>query len=204
MKRFLLLGTLALLLVSFEYNGLDRAMTSHTGVVARTAGLELTVDEAADLIAQNESLMAEPEVVNAVANLWVDYVLLTTAGARDSSLALVDVGPIVDPILEQQVFIRFNEEVITPDTTLTDEELLEIYQRERPGTEIRARHILLSVAPDASAEERQKTLAEAEDLRAQVVAGGDFAKIAAGHADEEGRARRGGGLGVFSSGRLGG
>jgi len=201
-KRFLLLGTLALLLVSFGCNGLDRAMTSHTGVVARAAGLELTVDEAADLIAQNERLMAEPEVVNAVANLWVDDVLLTTAAARDSSLALVDVGPIVDPILEQQVFIRFNEEVIKPDTTLTDEELLEIYQRERPGTEIRARHILLSVAPDASAEERQKTLAEAEYLRAQVVAGADFAKIAEEHSDDQGSARRGGDLGFFSRGQM--
>src|SRR5690625_1933320 len=177
-------------------------MTSHTGVVARAAGLELTVDEAADLIAQNERLMAEPEVVNAVANLWVDYVLLTTAAARDSSLALVDVGPIVDPILEQQVSIRFNEEVIKPDTLLTDEELLEIYQRERPGTEIRARHILLSVAPDASAEERQKTLAEAEDLRAQVVAGGDFAQIADEHSGGQGRSGRGGDHGLFVSGQM--
>src|SRR5690625_3164940 len=135
-------------------------MTSHTGVVARAAGLELTVDEAADLIAQNERLMAEPEVVNAVANLWVDYVLLTTAAARDSSLALVDVGPIVDPILEQQVFIRFNEEVIKPDTTRTDEELLEVYERERPGAEIRAGPMLPSVGPEPQSRERERPAAE--------------------------------------------
>ena len=104
-KRFLVLGVLALSLATAACDGLNRAMTSHTGVVARAAGLELTVDQAAGLLAQNERLAAEPEVVGAVANLWVDYVLLASAASQDSTLRSVDVGPLIDSILEQQVFI---------------------------------------------------------------------------------------------------
>ncbi len=201
-KRFLVLGALATLLATAACDGLNRAMTSHTGVVARAAGLELTVDQAAGLLAQNDRLAPEPEVVGAVANLWVDYVLLASAAARDSTLSSVDVGPLIDPILEQQIFARFNEQVINPDTTISDEELLAIYQREQPGTEIRARHILLRIAPDAPPEQRESLLAEARDLRARAVAGANFAKLAEEKSQDPGSAKQGGDLGFFRRGQM--
>jgi parvulin-like peptidyl-prolyl isomerase len=177
-------------------------MTSHTGVVARAAGLELTVDQAAGLLAQNERLAAEPEVVGAVANLWVDYVLLASAASQDSTLRSVDVGPLIDPILEQQVFMKFNEQVINPDTTISDEELLALYEREQPGTEIRARHILLRIAPDATPAQRESLLAEARDLHAQAVGGANFAKLAEEKSQDPGSAKQGGDLGFFGRGQM--
>lgn len=199
-KRFLVLGALAAIMATTACDGLSRAMTSHTGVVARAAGLEMTVDQAAELLAQNERLAAEPEVVGAIANLWVDYVLLASAAHQDPTLATVDVGPIIDPVLEQRLFLRFSEEVISPDTTITDEELLTIYQREMPGVEIRARHILLRIEPDATAEDREKLLAEARDLRARAVAGENFARLAEEFSQDPGSARHGGDLGFFTRG----
>lgn len=201
-KRFLALGALVLAVATAACDGLNRAMTSHTGVVARAAGLELTVEEAAGLLAQNERLAPEPEVVGAVANLWVDYVLLASAAAQDSTLKSVDVSPLIDPILEQQVFARFNDQVINPDTSISDEELLAIYERELPGTEIRARHILLRIAPDATPEQRDSTLAEARDLRARAVAGANFARLAEENSQDPGSARQGGDLGFFSRGQM--
>jgi hypothetical protein len=177
-------------------------MTSHTGVVARAAGLELTVDQAAGLLAQNERLAAEPEVVGAVANLWVDYVLLASAAAKDSTLGSINVDPLIDPILEQQVFIKFNEQVINPDSTISDEELLALYEKEQPGTQIRARHILLRIAPDATPEQREGLLAEARDLRARAVAGANFAKLAEEKSQDPGSAKQGGDLGFFGRGQM--
>lgn len=201
-KRFLALGALVLVVATAACDGLNRAMTSHTGVVARAAGLELTVDEAAGLLAQNERLAPEPEVVGAVANLWVDYVLLASAAAQDSTLKTINVGPLIDPMLEQQVFVKFNEQVINPDTTISDEELLAIYEREQPGTEIRARHILLRIAPDATPAQRESALAEARDLRARAVAGTNFAKLAEEKSQDPGSAKQGGDLGFFRRGQM--
>jgi len=201
-KRFIALGALATVMAASACDGLDQAMSAHQDVVARAAGHELTVDQTAELIAQNGRLMPEPEVVDAVANLWVDYVLLAHAANSDPTLGSVDLGPLVDPIIEQQIFQRYNEQVIKPDTSITDEELLQIYQREQPGAQIRARHILLRVAPDATPAQRDSVLALARDLRAQAVAGANFAKLAEEHSQDPGSARQGGDLGFFSRGQM--
>lgn len=178
------------------------AMSAHTDVVARAGGLELTVEEAAGLLAHNPRLPAEPEVVEAVANLWVDYVLLATAAQQDSTLATLDVSPIVDPVLEQEIFRKLNDKVIQVDTTLTDAELREIYDRERPGQEVRARHILLRVGPNATAAQRDSVLALARDLRARAAAGANFAELAEEYSEDPGSAREGGDLGFFGPGQM--
>lgn len=201
-KRFIALGAMAAILATTACDSLNQALSSHKDVVARAAGYELSVDQTADLIAQNERLTPEPEIVDAVANLWVDYVLLANAAATDPTLGTVDVRPLVDPIIERQIFMRFNDEVIRPDTAISDEELMRLYQMQQPGAQIRARHILLSVAPDASAEDREKILARARDLRAQAIAGADFARLAEEHSEDPGTARQGGDLGFFSRGQM--
>ncbi|HET7321645.1 MAG TPA: hypothetical protein VFI96_04050, partial [Longimicrobiaceae bacterium] len=71
-------------------SGLGEAMTAHTDVVARAAGQELKVEEAAQLIALNPQVPADPDVVRAIADYWVDYTLLASAVAEDSALSAVD------------------------------------------------------------------------------------------------------------------
>ena len=70
--------------------GLGDAMTAHTDVIARAGGAELRVADAAELLSLNPQIPAEPQVVRALADLWVDYTLLATAVAEDSTLASVD------------------------------------------------------------------------------------------------------------------
>src|SRR5690606_40793496 len=154
MTKHVAFGALAATVLFAGCDGMGRAMTAHTDVLARAPGLERSVEEAAGMLAQNPRLPAEPEVVEAVANLWVDYVLLAAAYQGDSTLASLDVSAVVDPILEQEVFRKLNDHVIQVDTALSDQELREIYDRERPGQEVRARHILLRVAPDALPSQR--------------------------------------------------
>lgn len=202
MKRLAAFGALAATVVFTACDSLGQAMTAHTDVVARAGGYELTVDEAAALLMQNPRLPADPEVVDAMANLWVDYVLLASAADHDSTLKSVDVSLLVDPMLEQQLFGKLNEKVINPDTTLSDQALRAIYEKEQPGLEIRARHILLRLAPDATAAQRDSALALARELRAQAAAGADFAKLAEQHSQDPGSAEQGGDLGFFGRGQM--
>lgn len=202
MKRLLATGVLLGTVAFTACDGLGEAMTAHTDVLARVGGIELSVDEAAGMMAQNPRLPAEPDVVDILANLWVDYVRLAEIASEDSMLSSLDVSPIVEPMLEQDIFRQLSEKAIQADTAITDEELRAIYEAEQPGLEIRARHILLQVAPDATPAQRNQVLAQANELRARAAAGENFAELAREYSQDPGSAENGGDLGFFGRGQM--
>jgi len=67
---------------------------------------------------------------------------------------------------------------------------------------VRARHILIAVAPDAPEKTRQQAKAKAEQILAQLKKGADFAKLAAQDSDDPGTRDRGGDLGFFERGQM--
>jgi peptidyl-prolyl cis-trans isomerase D len=68
--------------------------------------------------------------------------------------------------------------------------------------EVRARHILVRIAPGATDADRADARKRADELLARVKAGEDFATLAKEHSDDPGSAARGGDLGAFSRGRM--
>ena len=64
--------------------------------VAEAAGVELTANEVAEVLAPQAQLPNQPQVVEALANLWVDYFLLARLAAEDTTLANLDVGSLVE------------------------------------------------------------------------------------------------------------
>src|SRR5690606_1261568 len=99
-------------------------------------------------------------------------------------------------------FRQLSEKAIQADTAITDEELRAIYEAEQPGLEIRARHILLQVAPDATPAQRNQVLAQANELRARAAAGENFAELAREYSQDPGSAENGGDLGFFGRGQM--
>jgi len=183
-------------------DGLGQAMTAHTDVVARAAGHELTVDEAAGLLRLNPRLPAQPEVVEALANLWVDYILLATAASEDSTLRSIDITPLIQHEIDQAIVLKLRDQVIQVDTSFTDEELRALFEREQPGLQVRARHILLRLPPDATPAQRDSVQALARDLQQRAASGADFAALATEYSQDPGSARQGGDLGLFTRGQM--
>jgi peptidyl-prolyl cis-trans isomerase D len=68
--------------------------------------------------------------------------------------------------------------------------------------QIRARHILVKVAPKANEEAKAPARKKADDLLAQLKAGGDFEALAKKNSDDPGSASKGGDLGFFPRGRM--
>ncbi len=75
-------------------------------------------------------------------------------------------------------------------------------QMPKSGERVRARHVLVSVAQDASAEDQQLALAKAISITQRLNAGEDFAAVAEKYSDDTGSAANGGDLGFFGRGQM--
>lgn len=202
MTRFVAFAALAGTLTLTACDSLGQAMTSHTDVLARAAGYELSIDQATDLLAPATRIPAQADVVDAVANLWVDYILLTTAAVQDSTLNNVNLDAIVEPFFNQQLVFKLRDQVIQVDTVISEDELRRIFEEEQPNAEVRARHILFRLPTDASPQVRDSVLARARGVVQEARGGADFAELAAEYTEEPGGGERGGDLGYFGPNQM--
>jgi hypothetical protein len=178
----------------------DRGLGPDT--VAQAGDFRFTVDEAAELIAPEADLPADPAVIEALTDFWVDYSLLALAVNQNGTLASLDLSAITRQQRNQELVLMLRDEVIDVDTEISDEELEEIYATERPGERVRARHILLFYPENATEAQRDSVQVLAEELRDRARAGADFAALAEEYSDDQGSAARGGDLDYFARGTM--
>ncbi len=172
------------------------------GVVARAAGFQLKTEAAAQMLAPQAHLPNDPEVVEALANLWVDYFLLARAAAQDTTLESLELGPLIDRQIDQELVMKLRDHVIHVDTAISDAELQALYEDQLPGGRVRARHILLQFPPGATRSQMDSVRAMAESLRARLMAGEDFAALAREYSQDSGSGPSGGDLGTFGRGEI--
>jgi peptidyl-prolyl cis-trans isomerase C len=67
---------------------------------------------------------------------------------------------------------------------------------------VRARQILIKFKPSASAEDKKKARAKAEEILEKAKRGEDFAKLASEFSDDAGSKTKGGDLGFFPKGKM--
>ena len=172
------------------------------GTLAEADRSRLSVDDAAALIANNSSVAVDSQVVRVVAELWVDYTLLASRLAEDSTLQALDVGLVTEAPLNELMMSRLREEVVDVDTVVTDEELTERFAADMPGARATASQILLLFPRAATTMQRDSIAAVAADLSARLAGGADFAAMAANHSDDPAGASRGGSMGTFGRGEM--
>ena len=175
---------------------------SSQDTLARAAGVEFKAEAAAGIIAPQADLPNQPQVLEALANLWVDYFLLARAAAEDSTLSNLDVSSLVEQSVNQELVLRLRDQVIQVDTAVTEGELQELYERELPGTRLRARHILLRFPEGASDAQADSVRGLAESLRGRIASGEDFAALAGEYSQDTGSGANGGDLGSFGKGEM--
>ncbi len=196
-----LVATLALIGGAVSFTACDsfgQAMTSQTDVLARAGGHELSVDSTVNLLAPYQQIPAKAEVVDAIGNLWIDFTLLAKASMEDSTLKNIDLSGALTPYFNQQLVFKLRDKVITVDTMVSDAQLKALFDKEQPGAQVHARHVLLQLPADATPQQRDSVLALAKSIRDQARGGADFAGLAKKYSQEPGAAERGGDLGFFT------
>lgn len=179
-----------------------KAMSGGADQVASAAGKQLKVEEAATLIAGNPQVPPTPEIVRELTERWVDYTLLATALAEDTSLAVLDLDKLTQAEREQATINRLFQSAIRVDTTYSDADLEREWQTQGPRQEVRARHILLRTPENATQPQRDSVRRAAEAIRAQAAAAGaDFAALARQHSQDASK-DNGGDLGFFGRGSM--
>ncbi len=104
-------------------------------------------------------------------------------------------------------FIRYDPDKLAAKVNPSDKEIQNYYNRQRDSglthpEQVRARHILIAVAPDATPAQKAAAKAKADDLLKQIKAGADFAKLAKQFSDDPGTRNSGGDLGYFGQSEM--
>jgi parvulin-like peptidyl-prolyl isomerase len=171
-------------------------------VVARVGSYRLTVDQAVELLVDQESLPADVGVVQALAELWVDYTLLADAAARDSTFSDLDLDAMVLQQVSQSMVFQLRDSVIQVDTFITDDELRSRYEAEAPALEVRARHIMFQLPIQATAQQQDSVRQALVRVRERVAGGESFETLARQFSQDPGSAAQGGDLGFFGRGDM--
>jgi parvulin-like peptidyl-prolyl isomerase len=171
-------------------------------VLARAAGHELTVDQIVEVLARQNTVPNEADIVEALANFWVDYTLIGVTAREDSLLASLDLGPLLQPQLDQEVIERYLNSTVQPDTLISEADLRSMWEADAPPDSVRAQHILLAIPNPATGAQLDSIDALADRLRARAIAGESFDVLAGQYSDDSGSAVRGGDLGFFGPGMM--
>jgi peptidyl-prolyl cis-trans isomerase D len=104
-------------------------------------------------------------------------------------------------------FIRYDPGRLAAKVTPSDKDIRNYYNNQRDSAlthpeQVRARHILIAVPPDATPAQKAAAKAKADDLLKQIKAGADFAKLAKQFSDDPGTRKNGGELGYFGQSEM--
>lgn len=193
-------------IVALAAAGILAAACADTGsdeaLVARAGEQELTVEEAASLLVDEENLPNQTDVVRALADIWIDYTLLASSVARDSTLRGLDIEPLIRQQLEQELIVQHMDSVLQVDTAIAEDELRRAYETESPEAQLRASHILLGFPEQATAAQRDSVRERLEAIRRRALGGESFSDLARQYSQDPGSASQGGDLGTFSRGDM--
>jgi len=120
MTRLRLFGASALLVLGLTgCEGLKRALTAHTDVVARVGSQELTVQRLTELLGDSE-VPLRPDAIRSIAQLWVNYQLVALAAAQGDTLGTIEDADAGMWAALAQITFREVQEVIGKDWGTVD------------------------------------------------------------------------------------
>jgi len=152
------------------------------------------------LIAPVKQIPMRREVVDRLADIWVDYQLLAQAAARgDSLLDSATVMAANWPAVMQRIADRYHDTVIASRAQVAPRQVDSAFA---VGDVRWLDHILVRVSPDTTADLKAAKRRIAEGYLAQLRRGASFATLASQKSEDPQSAKNGGSLGAVTRGTL--
>ena len=173
------------------------AFSGHPETVASAAGNELGVERVAGMVAPVKQIRLQREVIDRVADLWVDYQLLGHAIASgDSLLDSATMYQAMWPMVAQTVANRLHDSLSAtakPTTAQVDSAFT--------GNDFRyVSHILVATRNDTSEAGKAAKRRIAEGYLTQLRNGANFAQLAGRVSDDPSSKPNGGSVGIVPRG----
>ncbi|MEA2571001.1 MAG: peptidyl-prolyl cis-trans isomerase [Acidobacteriota bacterium] len=140
-----------------------------------------------------------------------DYIRMRLLAAEGTKNGLDKTPEVVNQLAMMRDNLVANAQITAIDKTIIvpDSAITQYYDQHKESFEqVKARHILIAFKGSRAAQPGKKELtdaeakAKAEELRAKLVAGGDFAATAKAESDDIGSGANGGDLGTFGHGQM--
>ena len=178
---------------------LKDAFSGHQEVVATAAGAELMVEHVASMLAPAKSVPLRRDVIERIADVWVDAQLLAMSQANGDSL--LDSAAVAEanwPIIVQTIVNNYHDSAMV-GARPTARQIDSAYN----GTGVRyISHILIKVKPDTTDAVRAARRRIAQGFLTQLKHGANFAQLASRVSEDLGSKAQGGNLGLFSRGQM--
>lgn len=175
------------------------ALSAHADTVAKAGTQELTVKKLSELLGASKVPLRK-DVVRVVADLWVNYQLLSKAGANGDSLndpKALD-SALWAPIANARARKFFD--VVSKNWTVTAPTDGE--SRYNAGEVLAASHILFRVPEKGATPQQVAQLRTRADSLRKTLNAGNFATLATRYSQDPGSAAQGGSLGAFPKGMM--
>jgi len=194
MRRLALVGAVVMLA------GCKDAFSGHVDTVARVQGQELSVERMAAMLAPAKQVPLRREVLDRLAEMWVDYQALAAAVSRGDSLTdSATIAAATWPLIAQSLANHLHDSLVSA-VRPTPAQVDSAYNA---GDHRYIAHILVRVqGADTAAARKAAKRRLAEGYLAQLRHGADFATLASRVSEDPGSKANGGSLGLITRGQM--
>jgi peptidyl-prolyl cis-trans isomerase C len=155
---------------------------------------------------RQKQILNNPQQKLSILKKALESIVITERAKKEGFDKNADTQEKLRYIINDYLSQEYLRKVVTKDIRVTEEDLKNYWAKNEKNfstpAQVRARHILIKVAPNAAEEEKKKAKEKATELLKKVKEGADFAKLAGEASEDAASKQKGGDLGYFAKGKM--
>ncbi len=209
MRRYLFIGSSLLLFAMTLFYG--NAFAQNDEIAATIGDKKITVSDFNTIIGYLDSdkqkvLEKNTQLKESFLRQIVQSMVISDLAKEKEFDKKPEVKKQLELFTENFLANEFLKREVAQKITVSEEDMKSYYEAHKDEFKmpemVKARHILIRVAPAALEEDKKKAKEKAEDILKKIKDGEDFSKLASDLSDDPGSKSKGGDLGFFPKGRM--